>query len=176
MARPEKVQEVEELADRFSRSSIAVVTDYRGLNVSDMVAFRARLREAGIEYRVSKNTLARFAADKSGREVIKEDLVGPTAIAFAYDDPVPAAKIVSEFARTSRILQVKGALLGDRRIGAAEVTRLAELPSREVLIAQVLGGMKGPIAGLVNVLNGVTQNLVGVLDARRRQLEEGGSA
>jgi large subunit ribosomal protein L10 len=108
--------------------------------------------------------------------VIKEDLVGPTAIAFSYDDPVPAAKIVSEFARTSRILQVKGALLGDRRIGPEEVTRLADLPSRDVLIAQVLGGMKGPIAGLVNVLNGVTRNLVGVLDARRRQLEEGGSA
>jgi large subunit ribosomal protein L10 len=176
VARPEKVQEVEELADRFTRSSIAVVTDYRGINVSDMVAFRSRLREAGIEYRVSKNTLARFAADKSGREVIKDDLVGPTAIAFSYDDPVPAAKIVSDFARTSRILQVRGALFGDRRIGPEEVTRLAELPSRDVLIAQVLGGMKGPISGLVNVLSGVTRNLVGVLDARRRQLEEGGSA
>jgi large subunit ribosomal protein L10 len=176
VARPEKVQEVEELADRFTRSSIAVITDYRGINVADMVTFRSRLREAGIEYRVSKNTLARFAADKSGREVIKEDLVGPTAIAFSYDDPVPAAKIVSEFARTSRILQVRGALLGDRRIGPEDVTRLAELPSREVLIAQVLGGMKGPIAGLVNVLSGVPRNLVGVLDARRRQLEEGASA
>jgi large subunit ribosomal protein L10 len=176
VARPEKVQEVEELADRFTRSSIAVITDYRGINVSDMAAFRSRLREAGIEYRVSKNTLARFAADKSGREVIKEDLVGSTAIAFSYDDPVPAAKIVSDFARTSRILQVRGALLGDRRIGPEDVTRLAELPSREILLAQVLGGMKGPIAGLVNVLSGVPRNLVGVLDARRRQLEEGASA
>lgn len=176
MARPEKEQEVQELADRFERSSIAIVTDYRGLNVADMVAFRSRLREAGIEYRVSKNTLARFAADKSGSEAIKDDLVGPTAIAFSYDDPVAVSKIVSDFARTSRILQVRGALLGDRRIGPEEVTRLAELPSREVLIAQVLGGMKGPIAGLVNVLNGVTRNFVGVLDARRRQLEEGGSA
>jgi len=176
VARPEKVQEVEELADRFTRSSIAVVTDYRGLNVGDMVAFRGRLREAGVEYRVSKNTLSRFAADKSGSEAIKEDLVGPTAIAFAYDDPVAVAKIVSDFARTSRILQVRGALLGDRRIGPEEVTRLAELPSRDVLIAQVLGGMKGPIAGLVNVLSGVTRNLVGVLDARRRQLEEGDAA
>lgn len=176
MARPEKVQEVEELADRFARSSIAVVTDYRGLNVGDMVAFRGRLREANVDYRVSKNTLARFAADKSGSEAIKDDLVGPTAIAFAYDDPVAVAKIVSEFARTSRILQVRAALLGDRRIGPEEVTRLAELPSRDVLLAQVLGGMKGPIAGLVNVLNGVTRNLVGVLDARRRQLEEGNAA
>jgi large subunit ribosomal protein L10 len=176
VARPEKVQEVEELADRFKRSSIAVVTDYRGINVADMVTFRSRLREAGIEYRVSKNTLTRFAADKSGAEAIKEDLVGPTAIAFSYDDPVPAAKIVSDFARTSRILQVRGALLGDRRIGPEEVTRLAELPSRDVLLSQVLGGLMGPVAGLVNVLNGVTRNLVGVLDARRRQLEEGGTA
>lgn len=176
MARPEKVQEVEELTDRLGRSSIALVTDYRGLSVSDMVTFRSKLRDAGIEYRVSKNTLARFAADKAGREAIKEDLVGPTAIAFGFDDPVQVAKIVTEFARTSRILQVRGALLGDRRIGADEVTRLAELPSRDVLVAQVLGGMKGPLAGLVNVLNGVTAGLVGVLDARRRQLEEGGAA
>jgi large subunit ribosomal protein L10 len=174
--RPEKVQEVEELADRFQRSSIAIVTDYRGLTVSDMVTFRSRLREAGVEYRVSKNTLARFAADQSGREAIKEDLVGPTAIAFSYDDPVPVAKIVSEFARTSRILQVRGALLGDRRISPEEINRLSELPSKEALLAQVVGGMMGPIAGLVNVLNGVTAGLVGVLDARRRQLEEGGAA
>jgi large subunit ribosomal protein L10 len=176
VARPAKVQEVEELTDRFQRSAIAVVTDYRGLTVSDLVGFRTKLRDAGIEYRVSKNTLARFAADNAGRPAVKEDLVGPTAIAFSYDDPVAVAKIVSEFARTSRVLQVRGALLGDRRISAQEVTRLAELPSREVLLAQVLGGMKGPISGLVNVLNGVTTGLVGVLDARRRQLEEGGTA
>ena len=176
MARPEKVKEVEELTDRFTRSSIAIVTDYRGLTVANMVDFRSRLREGGIDYRVSKNTLARFAADQSGREAIKDDLVGPTAIAFGFDDPVQAAKVVTEFARTSRILQVRGAMLGDRHIGAEDVSRLAELPSRDVLLAQLLGGMKGPISGLVNVLNGVTSAFVGVLDARRRQLEEGGAA
>lgn len=176
MPRPEKVKEVEELADRLSRSSIAIVTDYRGLTVSDMVTFRGRLREAGVEYRVSKNTLTRFAAEKSGREAIVPDLVGPTAIAFAYDDPQPAAKIISDFVRSSRILQVRGALLGNRRIGPESVTQLAELPGRDTLIAQAIGGIKSPIAGLVNTLNGVLSGVVGVLDARRRQLEEGGAA
>ena len=176
MARPEKVKEVEELADRFSRSSIAIVTDYRGLTVADMVGFRSRLREAGVEYRVSKNTLARFAAQNAGRDAILPDLVGPTAIAFSYDDPVAVAKAVTEFARTSRILQVKGALLGDRRISAEAVSQLAELPSRDVLLAQVMGGMKSPLVGLVSVLNGVVSGFVGVLDARRRQLEEGAAA
>lgn len=171
MPRPEKVQEVDELADKLKRSTIAILTDYRGLNVAAMVGFRSRLREAGVEYRVSKNTLTRFAAQKAGRDVIVEDLIGPTAIAFGYGDPQPVAKAISDFARSSRILQTKSALLGERRLTAQEVTQLAELPSRDELLARVAGGMMSPIAGMVNVLSGTLRNLVGVLDARRQQIE-----
>lgn len=177
MPRPEKVRIVDELADRLERASMAVLTDYRGLTVAEMQALRARLRQHGVELKVAKNTLTRFAAQRTGRPSLLPMLEGPTAIAFSYGEPAELARALGDYLRTARTpLKVKGAIIGDRAIGADDLPRLAELPPRAQLLAQVIGGMQAPIAGLVTVLNGTLASLVGVLEARRRQLEEQGSA
>lgn len=172
VARPEKVAVVEEIADRLQRSTAAVLTDYRGLDVQSMTELRAVLREAGVEYKVLKNTLTRFAAEKANVQGLDDLLEGPTAIAFSYGDPVVPAKLLSEFAKKHEALEVKGGILGGNVIGVDGVKRLADLPSREVLLAQVLMGMQSPIYGLAYVLQGTISSLVYALDAVRRQKEE----
>jgi large subunit ribosomal protein L10 len=167
-----KQRKVDELADQLSQAGLAVLADYRGLTVVDMLRLRGRLREAGAEFHVAKNTLTRRAAERLGYDELVPYLVGPTGIATG-DDPSALAKAVSEYGRTQRLFVVKGALLGDRVLPATDVGRLADLPSRDQLIAQVVGGFQAPIAGLVNVLNGTLRGLVGVLEARRQQLDSG---
>jgi large subunit ribosomal protein L10 len=171
--RPEKVQTVNELVDQLNRANIAVLTDYRGLTVAQISALRRQLRPANVEFRVAKNTLVRLAAEQSGREVMLPALTGPTAIAFGFGDPIDLAKALNDSIRTQRLgLTVKNVLLGDQLLPGGDVARLADLPTRDVLIAQVVGTIQGPIAGVVNVLSATLSSIVGVLDARRRQLEE----
>ncbi len=174
--RPEKVREVEELSELLSRSNLVVLTDYRGLTVADMASLRRKLREQGVEYRVAKNTLTTFAAEKAGKADLKEALVGPTAIAFVGGDEAAAAKALSEFERGSKVFKIKSAMLGHRMLAAAQVASLASMPPREVLLSQVVAGFQSPIAGVVGVLSGILSGLVGTLEARRQQLEERGSA
>jgi large subunit ribosomal protein L10 len=176
--REDKVAIVEEIADQLRRSSMAVLADYRGLTVSQISELRRQLRPADVELRVVKNTLTRLAARAAEREVLLPALEGPTAIAFSYGEPTILAKTLTDTIRTQRLsMTIKNGLLGDRLLAASEVARLAELPSRDVLIAQVVGSVQAPIAGLVNVLAGTLGSLLGVLEARRAQLEEGsGSA
>ena len=169
-----KEQQVAALADQLSRAKVTVLADYRGLSVSEITTLCRRLREANAEFHVAKNTLTRRAAERLGRDELVPYLVGPTGLALGYGDEAALAKAMSEFARTSRILTVKGALLGNRVLAAEDVGRLADLPPRDQLIAQVVGGFQAPIAGLVNVLSGTLRNLVGVLEARRQQLESAG--
>ncbi len=169
-----KEQQVEAIAEQLSRAKVTVLADYRGLSVSEITALRRRLREANAEFHIAKNTLTRRAAQRLGREELVPYLVGPTGLALGYGDEAALARAMSDFARTSRILTVKGGLLGSRVLAAEDVGRLADLPSREQLIAQVVGGFQAPIAGLVNVLNGTLRSLVGVLEARRQQLEGAG--
>jgi len=169
--RPEKVAEVERIADMLRRAQGAVVTDYRGLNVKNINELRRRLRAEGIEYRVVKNTLTKLAAEKVDLSDLGQYLAGPTAIAFGYDDPVTPARIIAGFAKESKVLAIKGGVVDGKVIDAAGVSALAELPSREVLLAQVVGGFQAPISGLVNVLQGTIRNLVYALDAVRRQRE-----
>jgi large subunit ribosomal protein L10 len=169
-----KQQQVNELAESLSQASLTVLADYRGLTVSDMSALRGRLRQAGGEFHIAKNTLTRRAAERLGYTDLVPYLVGPIGIATG-GDAAALAKAVNDYGRTQRLFVVKGALLGDRVLPATEVGRLADLPSREQLIAQVVGGFQAPIAGLVNVLSGTLRNLVGVLEARRQQLEGGGT-
>ena len=165
-----KQQQVDELADRIGRASLTVLADYRGLTVADMATLRGRLRDAGGEFKVAKNTLTRRAAQSLGREALVPLLEGPTGLALGYGDPSAFAKAMSDYARTSRVLTMKGALLGTRVLAADDVGRLADMPPREVLLARVVGGIQSPIAGIVMVLNGTLRNLVGVLEARRQQL------
>lgn len=167
-----KQQIVEEISDKLRRSVSAVLTDYRGLNVTEATTLRKELREAGIEYRVLKNTLTKLAAEKVGYEELKKDLVGPTAIAFSYDDPVAPAKILSRFAKKYKKLVLKSGVVEGKIIDVAAISALAELPSREVLLAQVLAGFQAPVSGFVNVLQGNLRNFACVINAIKEQKEQ----
>lgn len=170
-AREEKALVVAELKEKFSSVQGAVVTDYRGLDVARVTKLRAKLREAGVEYKVIKNTLAKLAVQGSELEGLQEYLQGPTAVAFGYNDPVAAAKILSDFAKDNKELEIKAGIVEGKIVDLAGVKALAELPSREVLIAQALAGLQAPITGFVNVMQGNVRNLVYVLDAIRKQQE-----
>jgi large subunit ribosomal protein L10 len=174
--RAKKVREVDELSGLLTRSNLVVLADYRGLTVADMATLRRKLRDQGIEFKVAKNTLTTFAAEKAGKGDLKSALEGPTAIAFVTADEAAGAKALADFERGSKVFKIKGALLGTRALSAAEVGRLATMPPRDVLLAQVVAGFQSPIAGMVGVLSGVLSGFVGTLEARRHQLEEQGAA
>ncbi|HHU69643.1 MAG TPA: 50S ribosomal protein L10 [Thermoanaerobacterales bacterium] len=165
ISRKEKEQLVNELKEKFTKAESAILTDYRGLDVEKISELRKRLREANVEYKVVKNTLARIAAKESGLDFLEEHLVGPTAIAFSYDDPVAPAKILNKFAKEFKILEVKMGLVEGKLMSPTDINALADLPSREVLIAKALAGMQSPISGFVNVLNGPIRGLVYTLKA-----------
>jgi large subunit ribosomal protein L10 len=170
MARPEKEQQVDEFCRRLSESQIAILTQYTGLNVQAMTDLRNQCRKASVEYRVFKNTLARIAAKKSGLEDALQYMEGPTGYAFATD-PVLSAKILSNFSRTNPLMKIKCAILKGRVVKSERVQAIANLPPREVLLALMLGQMKAPISGLVNVLSGPIRNLVYALDDLRKKKE-----
>ena len=172
MPKPEKVQMVADLTEKLARCRGAILADYRGLDVAGMSELRRRLRAAGVEYRVVRNNLFRLAAREAGRVGLEPYLEGPTAVAFAYQDPVVAARVLQGFIREFRLPVLKGAWVEGQVVDAEGVARLAELPTREVLLARVLGGVQAPLAGLAGCLAGLLRGLVTVLDAVRRQREE----
>ena len=174
MRRDEKRAVVERLVEQIKESSALIVTDYRGLTVTETADVRRALREAGASFHVAKNTLARMAAEQADRPHLVEFLEGPTAIAFIADDPVPAAKALSDVARRTRILAVKGGVMNGHTLSADEVRRLGDLPSREVLLSQVVGAVAGPMQNTVGVLAAPLRELVAVLDAyiAKKQAEE----
>lgn len=164
---------VAEVREKLSRTKGAVLTNYRGLTVSQDTKLRRALREAGIEYRVVKNTMTRIAANEIGLQGLDTYLEGPTAIAFSYADPVAPAKIISDFIKENKlqVMEIKAGLVEGKVVDAEGVKALASLPSREVLLAKMLGSMQSPISGLVNVLQGTIRNVVYALDAVRKQKE-----
>lgn len=164
-----KKQVVGEIKDRFQKMQSAVLTDYRGLNVAEVTELRTKLREAGIEFKVLKNTLTKIAADEVGLEGLEPYLEGPTAIAFGVEDVVAPAKILSEFAKTHKALEIKAGILENKVIDFEGVKALADLPSREVLLAKVLGSMQSPMYGFAGSLQGLLRNFVYVLDAVREK-------
>jgi len=171
----QKKQVVDELVDKLERASIIITTSYRGLTVAEMTELRRKLRQEQIEYRVVKNNLARFAAESIGKEELMSVIEGPTAIAFGYGDVVAPAKALLDHIRATKIeLKVIGGMLEQRILDSAGVSSLANMPPKEVLVAKLIGGLQGPIYGLVNVLNANLTNLLGVLVARKNQLEQGG--
>ncbi|MFC1994949.1 50S ribosomal protein L10 [Chloroflexota bacterium] len=174
MSREKKTQIIDELQEDFSKSTVSILTDYRGLTTAEMNELRRKLRESGIEYRVVKNTLARFAITRAGRNELASLFEGPVAVALGYGDIAEPAKVLNEHIRASKsTLSLKGGFLGDRALTQQDVETLATLPSREILLAKVLGGMQSPIVGLVNVLTVPMRDVMGVLQARIKQLEEG---
>lgn len=166
-----KQQTVGEIKAKMESAKTIVLTDYRGLNVSEMTKLRSQLRKAGVEYKIVKNTLTRIAATDLGLEGLNEYLEGPTAIAISIEDPVAPAKILSDFAAANKNLEIKGGVIEGKVIGFDGVKALADLPPREVLLAKVLGGMQAPLVGMANVLQGPIRNFVYVIDAVRKQKE-----
>jgi ribosomal protein L7/L12 len=172
-ARAEKDSAILELASRLASAEIAVLTEYRGLSVAELQDLRGRLRPVGVEYVVAKNTLARFAAERTGRTGIIADLIGPTAIAFGKD-PVATAKALHDYARVNRTFLLKAALLGDQRIDSKAVEQLASLPPVDVLRGRLFGMIVSPLQRTVSILSAPLAGLARVIDARRAQLEEQG--
>lgn len=160
---------VKEIKEKLEASQGAVLTDYRGLDVAEVTELRNKLRDAGVEFKVVKNTLTRIAANQIGLEGLDPYLEGPTAIAFGLNDPVAPAKILSDFAKAHKDLEIKAGILEGRVIGIDGVKALADLPSREVLLAKVLGGMQAPMYGFAGVLQGTLRSLVYALNAVREK-------
>jgi large subunit ribosomal protein L10 len=169
MPRPDKVSEVEQIEARLKKSSAVILTDFRGLTVGEITQLRARLREAGVEYRVVKNRLLGIAGKSAGIEGFGPMLEGPTAAAFVADDPVAAARVLQEFSRQSRKLAIKGSLVSGQVYDETRTRALADLPSRQELLARVVGGIAAPLTGLAGVLSALPRNLVYVLDQIRKQ-------
>lgn len=166
-----KQENIEEIKEKIDKAQAIVLVDYRGLNVEQLTELRRKYRSAGVEYKVYKNTMMRFAFKDAGFEEFNEFLKGPSAVAFGYDDPVQAAKITSEFAKEHKNLEIKAGIVDGKIIDIAGVNALAELPSREVLIAQTLGGFNAPIQGFANVLQGTIRGLAVVLNAIKEKQE-----
>jgi len=174
MLRERKEQIINELADSLSRCTIVIATDYRGLSVREMVQLRRRLTDLGVDYRVVKNTLTRFAAERADKKQLETLLSGPLAIAFGYDDVVKPARALSEHIRSlGSVLQIKGGLLGDRLLNPEEISALAAIPSRDVLISQLMGQLRAPLQILHNVLNAPLQGFLNIIQARIQQVEGG---
>ena len=167
---------VADLKERLTGAKAAVFTSYSGLTVAQDTELRRKLREAGVSYQVVKNTMTRIAAKEAGLDGLDDIFNGTTALAIAGDDVVAPAKVICDFIKENKLdeagkLSVKAGILDGRVIDIEEVKALASLPSREVLIAKILGSMQAPISGTVNVLQGVIRNAVYVLEAIRQQKE-----
>lgn len=171
MPSAKNIEMLAQLVRTMRDADLLVLTDYRGLSVAQMAELRGRLRQAGAEYHVAKNTLLALAAREVGIGGLSAQLVGPTAIAFVSGDAVAAlAKVLMGYARTSDFLTVKGGVVSKRAIAAGELAAVAALPPRGVLLAQLVSEMQSPIAGLIGVLEGVLSELVGTLNAPLRDL------
>lgn len=150
---------------------MTIIADYRGLTVADLQNLRSQLRPHNADVKVAKNTLAKIAARNNSLEALEPELVGPTALVLAYADVAQPAKIVNEFVRTSRIMQVRSGMLEGQMIAAGRIDEIANLPSRDVLIGKVVGGMTSPLYGIVGVLAAPMRSMMYVLQARANQLE-----
>ena len=169
-----KRQAVTELADMLRNSTAIAVADYRGLKVSEMQTVRRTLRANGVELHVAKNRLLKIAADEAQLAELKPMLEGPTALATISGDEVALAKALQDAFRPFRVVSVRGGMLGDRAVDAASLSRMASLPSREVLLGKFAGGIASPLTGFAGVLAANLRNLAGVLNAvadQKRQTE-----
>jgi large subunit ribosomal protein L10 len=172
MLRKEKEQVVARLAERLRSTDTLIVADYRGLSMSQIDEVRTRLLKHGARFSVVKNTLTKRAAEEAGVEALVELIDGPSAIAFVGDgDMVAVAKALSETARRTRVLTLKGGILQGVPVDAQQVESLAALPPADVLRGQVLGAIVGPLNAIASLVNAPLQNLVGLIDARIEQLQ-----
>lgn len=174
MPNAEKAQAISELTDQLSRAQLTIVTDYRGLTVTDLQGLRGTLRPLNAQVRVAKNTLTNIAANSVGIDVLQPILEGPTALVFAYGDVVGVSKAVGDFVRTSRVLSVKGGVMGNRLLTAPDIEAIATLPSREELQGKLVGLLASPLSRTVGVLSGPPRSLAYLVQAQIDKL--GGAA
>ncbi len=173
MLREKKTQIINKLADDLSRSTIVIATNYQGLTAKQMTELRNVLAKADIGYHVAKNTLVCFAADKAGKRQLVDIIKGPVALAFGYSDVVDSAKVLNRYIKsTESSLQIRGGLLGERILTPEEVVSLANLPSKEVLVSQLIARLQAPITGLYNIFALPLQGLLNVLQGRNQKLSE----
>jgi large subunit ribosomal protein L10 len=166
-----KKEVVAELKEKFSRARVVILTDYKGLNVGNINDLRKRLWDVDVEYRVVKNSLLTRAADGTGVEELKDHFIGPSAVALSYDDPVAPAKVLSQYAKENDKLGLRAGVLNGKLLDETRIKALADLPSRETLLAQLLGAMHEVPAGFVRAIAGVPRGLLNVLQAIKDQKE-----
>lgn len=167
-----KKQFVQQLNERFGKSKIVILTDYKGLDVGAITDLRRQLREAKVEFEVIKNTMLRLASDGTDVALIRDNFKGPSAIAISYDDPVAPAKILSDFAKKNQNLELKIGVMNGKVLDLASIKALSSLPSREELLAQVLSAMIAVPTSFVRALNDVPVRMLNVLQAVKDQKEQ----
>jgi large subunit ribosomal protein L10 len=173
MDREQKRAEVAGIQDRFERMASAVLTDFRGLNVESMTELRDEFRKLGVEYRIVKNTLFDLAVkEQPYREQLTGHLVGPTGVAWSYDDPAAPAKVAVGFAKDHEQLKIKCAVLEGEVLEGAKVVELSKMPSKDELLGTLLATFIAPAQEFVRLIAAAPTNFACLLDARRRQLEE----
>jgi large subunit ribosomal protein L10 len=170
--RSEKQVVVDAMAERLGRAKACVLTNFTGLKVEQMTDLRQKLRENSLEYVVVKNTLLKRAGEGSSAALLADELTGPNGLAIAYDDPVALAKILVDFAKVNPKLELRSGVLEGKLISAAQVADLAKMPSREQLLAMLLGAMNGVPRNLVSVLAAVPRSLLNALNAIKDQKAE----
>lgn len=169
MKKEAKEKVVADVSALLATATATFLADYRGMNVEATNKLRGELRAVGVDYRVVKNTLLRLAAKGTDAECLGSQLAGPTAVAFATGDPAASAKVLSEFAKSSKVFELKGGVLGGKILSVDEIQALADLPSREVLLAKLLGSINAPTSNFVGVLAAIPRSLVQVLAAIQDQ-------
>ncbi len=172
MNRSEKEASVERLRADLEPGGHLILAEYRGLTVEQLSDLRRKVRAASGAVRVMKNTLVRRAVEGTDKEAIRDLLEGPNALVFTKGDPVPVVKAVSEAAKGFEPLVLRGGVVEGKAVTAEQLTQIADLPSREVLLGKALGSLNAPLQGLVNVLQGNLRNLVYVLEAIRQRRAE----
>ncbi|MFC8140353.1 MULTISPECIES: 50S ribosomal protein L10 [Streptomyces] len=175
MARPDKVDAVEEMRDKFRNSNAAVVTAYTGLTVAQLQQLRRSLGE-NAQYRVAKNTLTKIAANEAGITTLDDLFAGSSAVAFVTGDPVEAAKGLRDFAKDNPALVIKGGVLDGKAMSADEIKKLADLESREVLLSKLAGAFKGKQSQAAQLFQALPSKLVRTVDALRAKQDEQGGA
>jgi len=168
----EKKKIVEELREKFLKTKVLIVSDYKGLQVESLNSLRRKLRDAGIEFQVVKNTLLRRASQETDVALIQDAFKGPSAIALSYDDPVAPAKVLTQFAKENQKLEPRIGVMGGKVIDLNGIKALANLPSREVLLSQLLSVMNAVPTSFVRVLSAVPSGMLNVLQALKAKKEE----
>jgi large subunit ribosomal protein L10 len=169
LTRLQKEARVEELKKQLTSKSSVLVGDFTGMDVATATEMRRKMREASVEYRVVKNSLAKLAMEEAGFGALTEHMTGPNGFVMTDGDAAVAAKIMVEFEKTKKTPQIRVGIIDAAIVTAADVRRIAELPSREVLLAQIAAGFQAPVAGLARLLNELTRTLVATLDAVAKQ-------